>query len=363
MSFSFIFLEIFTKLFLSYNVPISKRGSFELEHKKINDYSILEPSQSIYKITRGEIIKDSLIYHINSHGQNGEDFTFKKNIDEIRIVFMGGSHIFDEDFHHFKGGPFTELVMTKFKKKNIRIINAGVPGHNLFQIFYRLKYDILRFKPDIVILNSIWNDLKVINRYNQKKKWIKAPSDMPDKNPLIHSMNKYDDALGWSIVYRKVRDYYWMKKYKINFNKQLTEQIASINEEDYQGDVKLGLENHYIKYLNKSIKFMKDNKILPIIAIEERLVNSDNSKSEKSKIQYQMVNVKNHDELVNLFEKCDSILYQISKKEEIILFDINKEIPKNLKYFRDHVHTTEVGSRFMAEEYFQRLKPIVENMF
>jgi hypothetical protein len=44
MSFSFIFLEIFTKLFLSYNVPISKRGLFELEHKKINDYSILEPS-------------------------------------------------------------------------------------------------------------------------------------------------------------------------------------------------------------------------------------------------------------------------------------------------------------------------------
>ena len=95
-------------------MPISKRGLFELEHKKINDYSILEPSQSIYKITRGEIIKDSLIYHINSHGQNGEDFTFKKNIDEIRIVFMGGSHIFDQDFHHFKGGPFTELVMTKF---------------------------------------------------------------------------------------------------------------------------------------------------------------------------------------------------------------------------------------------------------
>ena len=100
---------------------------------------------------------------------------------------------------------------------------------------------------------------------------------MPDKNPLIDSMNKYDGVLGWSIVYRKVRDYYWMKKFKINFNKQLTEQISSINKEEYQSDVKLGLENHFIKYLNKSIKFMKEKQILPIIAIEERLVNADNS--------------------------------------------------------------------------------------
>jgi len=76
-----------------------------------------------------------------------------------------------------------------------------------------------------------------------------------------------------------------------------------------------------------------------------------------------MVDAMNHDELVNLFDKFDSILYQISKKEEIKLFDINKEIPENLKYFRDHVHITEAGSRFMAEEYFQRLKPIVGNMF
>lgn len=362
VSLSFTITEISSRIFLSYNVPIHKRINFELKYKEVNNYQILEPFQSLFKVTRGEIIQDSLFYYINRYGQNGTDFDFKKKDGELRIVFMGGSHIFDQGFHHFKGGPFTELIMTKFKQENIRIINAGIPGNNLSDIFNRLKHDILNFEPDIVIINSIWNDLKVINRYNERKIWVKKSNSI-DKNPIIHSMNKYDDYLGWSSVYRKVRDYYWMKKFRINFNSQITEQINNINREEYQGDVRLGLLNHYVKYLNKSIQLLKENNILPILAIEERLINSNNSKDEKNKIQYRMVNLDKHDELVSLYEKCDSVLYEISKKHDITLFDINKEMPKNLKYFTDHVHTTELGSRFMAEEYFKRLKPIVENRF
>ena len=37
------------------------------------------------------------------------------------------------------------------------------------------------------------------------------------------------------------------------------------------------------------------------------------------------------------------------------ILDINDQIPKNLNYFVDHVHTTEIGSRFRAEEYLKFL--------
>lgn len=324
------------------------------------NHSILEPNQIMYKVTRGEIVKDSILYRINSHGQNSSDYSFKKDDDEIRIIFMGGSHIFDQEFHHFKGGPFTELIMSKFKNKNIRIINAGIPGYNMSHIYNRIKYDILRLDPDIVILNSIWNDIKVINRYDQKKTFKNNSSNKPKKNPLIHSMNQYDEIFGWSVVYRKIRDYYWMKRFRINFNKELTEKILISENEEYQGNIELGLKMHYFELLDKSIKLLKQNGALPILAIEERLVNSNNTDLEKRKIKYQMAKVKSHDELVSLFNKCDSILYQIAEKEDLILFDVNSLMPKNLEYFTDHVHTTEMGSRFMAVQYFKLLESLLE---
>ena len=68
-----------------------------------------------------------------------------------------------------------------------------------------------------------------------------------------------------------------------------------------------------------------------------------------------MVNVKSHLELVELFNKCDSILYNISKIKDVHIIDINDQMPKNLNYFVDHVHTTEKGSRFRAEKYVKYL--------
>ena len=43
------------------------------------------------------------------------------------------------------------------------------------------------------------------------------------------------------------------------------------------------------------------------------------------KIKYPMVSINNHDELVYLFEQCDSLLYQIAQTNNLYYININKK--------------------------------------
>ena len=75
-----------------------------------------------------------------------------------------------------------------------------------------------------------------------------------------------------------------------------------------------------------------------------------------------MINITSHNELVNIYNQCDSVLYGLSFNNDIYLFNVNNKIPHNLDYFSDHVHTTKLGSQFMANEYFKYLSPIVDSL-
>ena len=79
------------------------------------------------------------MYHINSFGQRGDDYLLEKTDDEIRVIFIGGSHIFDMNYYDYDGGDFTKQIMKKMDK-SVRVINAGVPGHTMVNLSKRIKF-------------------------------------------------------------------------------------------------------------------------------------------------------------------------------------------------------------------------------
>ena len=361
----FLLLEISARLFMNYNNPFDERWSMKLLYEDSPYGTTFSPNQIIYKTLKGKIQTDSITYKINQYNQRGDRYNLEKSENEIRIVFVGGSHIFDMYYFNYDGGDFSKDLENKFINKHVKIINAGVPGHTLQNITTRIEKDILKYNPDIVIINSIWNDLKIITRYQdstitQTKAHIKKIS-LPEKNPLVYKVNIYDTIFGYSVVYRKIRDYYWSKKMGIGLNKMVIEDFIS-SEHYIKKDYKSGLSEYYEKSLLRCIKFLKENNIMPILAIEERLIDANNKIVQKKRIQYGMINITSHNELVNIFNQCDSVLYGLSSNNDIYLFNVNNKIPHNLDYFSDHVHTTKLGSQFMANEYFKYLSPIVDSL-
>lgn len=366
-----LLLEISSRTLLSNNLPFEERFRMNLKYIDSPNGTTLSPNQIIYHTSQGMVVKDSIKYKINSFGQRGDSYELEKTTDEIRIVFMGGSHIFDLNYYYYDGGSFTRDLMQKFNNQLINVINTGVPGYTMKNIATRIEQDIINYNPDIVIINSIWNDIKVITKFDTSKTipLIKKEKsiDLPNKNPLSNKVNVYDSIFGRSSVYRKIRDYYWYNKLNIGSDKLV---IESIINKDYLSSkvfdrslISLGLIQHYQYNVLRSIELLKKNNIIPVIAIEERLIDYNNKIEEKRKIKYQMVGVNTHKELVDLFAQCDSLLIDIANNENIYLININKKIPSTLSYFTDHVHTTPLGSQFMANEYYNILQPLIDSLF
>lgn len=99
------------------------------------------------------------MYRVNQEGFRGEDFP--GNIENKKcILTLGESTTFGWGVKDNETYPF--FLMNQFPEKdNVYVINGGVPSYTSSQTLVYLK-EILTmgdFKPDIVLINILWNDI------------------------------------------------------------------------------------------------------------------------------------------------------------------------------------------------------------
>jgi hypothetical protein len=93
--------------------------------------------------------------------------TLRKPEDAYRVIVLGGSTVMGD------GAPRPSQNIVGMLRKGVRergltgpggkrveLINAGVDGYNSAQEYLYLVSDLLRFKPDLVIVYDGWNDSK-----------------------------------------------------------------------------------------------------------------------------------------------------------------------------------------------------------
>ncbi len=337
------------------NASFSERYVMNLGYEP-SGYSRMwfRPNQTIYETDEGKVQKNKPKFHINNWGYRGEDFGLIKDSNEIRIAILGGSHVFDLNSLNYEGNyGFAKILEQKLNDLdyNCRVINGGVPGANTCDFPTKIHFDLSRYSIDYLIINSIWNDTKWISKMTDSTQLIRTGSSATKSrpNPFVKRVNFLDYALGWSIFYRKVRDFYWRKKLKTHLKGEVIEGVIS-NKDTLLTNFELGL-TQYKKNIEASIKLAQQIGARPVLAIEERLVSRTNTEAEKETISYQMVNVKNHEELVSIFEGCDQILMDCATEFDLPLLNANQFMKGGLNYFKDHVHTTPLGSERIAEIY------------
>jgi hypothetical protein len=319
------------------------------------------PNQVIFERDEDKVLHDKPRYRINSYGYRGEEFPLEKAPDEIRIVFLGGSHVFDVCSYDYRGDlGFPHLVQSCFRDAgyNVRAINAGLPGNDTRYFVPKLILDLHRLCPDIVIASSIWNDLKWISRADKDTLFLRFSPKAIRKNPMTERVNFLDAVLGFSALYRKLRDSYWRRKLKLQQDKVIHEGIPDANLSD-PGNYSRGLEQ-YRQNLSAVVALARSIGAVPILAVEERLVGPEVSEEDKRKIPYHMVNVSTHAELAHLFKECESVMATVARDLDVPLIDIQPEMEGRSEYFFDHIHTSSKGSRFIAGRYFEFLKSVVD---
>jgi hypothetical protein len=106
------------------------------------------------------------IVRTNKQGwRHDNDFTITKPPNTIRIVGLGDSYMFGQGCGQNENAlSFLEqLLNAQFPQKKWEVINTSVPGYNTVMEVETLKRKALTYKPDIVIIEYIANDMDLPN--------------------------------------------------------------------------------------------------------------------------------------------------------------------------------------------------------
>ena len=355
----FIIIEITARLIMAGNAPFSERVKGNIAYSP-SAYSMrwMNSDQEILHIENNEANSEKVKYSISERGyRDGMDLREKK-AGELRIAILGGSHVFDAFSYDFQSNySFSKLLENKLDEAGFssNVINAGIPGANTCDFVTQVMFELSAYDLDYLIFNSAWNDIKWISKARKERQIIRFLPAAMRGNPFVEKVNNLDRLFGWSVVYRKVRDLYWKKKFNIDHN-GMVEGLST--KEKIESNPALGFEQYAIN-LESSILIAKSLGIKPIIAIEERLVSHDNSEKDKAIIQYGMMNLSSHSELADYFESIDSICLALAIKHQTPFFDANKEMVGNSEYFIDHIHTSPSGSEKIAQKYFEEFEKLL----
>jgi lysophospholipase L1-like esterase len=154
------------------------------EKQRLQKFEGNEGEADYYKSTPS----DDPINPINNQGFRGREIREKKP-GSIRIVCLGGSTTFGDGLDYADTYPalLQDMLDRKAGKGKFDVINGGQPGLKLSQINTLIKKEIIKLKPDIIILMNINNNFKAPNFWFVDMKGRESISDdLRDKQkPLI----------------------------------------------------------------------------------------------------------------------------------------------------------------------------------
>ena len=142
---------------------------------------------SKFKFTNKEFSLDT---EINAEGFQGKLFSIKKNEGEFRILFLGDSFTFgigsprDKSFVNVVESYLSEIKTTK----QIQIMNAGIPGSDPIFYLQILKRQMLKYKPDLVVMMINSSDVIDIARRGGNERFDDFGNMKPRERPWYYSL-------------------------------------------------------------------------------------------------------------------------------------------------------------------------------
>lgn len=284
---------------------------------------------------------------VNSHGFiSTPEISLKKPENTVRIVFLGGSSTAGTGFNlpDQETWPFKVVEMLKDKlDRNIDFINAAVGGYSTFESYGRLWSRVRFYKPDIIIINHVWNDMYYFNeKFGENPLLWRKGIDI-NKKIVVQSFSPMfiDNYISWSQFLVQLR----ITLERV-FNQNETGEIVPEDKKNME------LKEHYDE---RGLQIFRDNLILfksfgelfniPVFFCKQATLISENNTPEdmgKNMYYYHGFDHKAH---IDAYQRIYGIIEDVFPKDRII--DL-ASLSGNSSLFYDHVHPTPEGTERIA---------------
>jgi lysophospholipase L1-like esterase len=299
-------------------------------------------------------------YFINVWGYRGPEFSASKEPSTTRLLFLGGSAVFDQnvsDTNSFETNDWPHKVGRRLRARGLRVevINAGVPGHASADSLGRLLAQLWLFEPDYVLVYQAWNDIKLWHR--------KA---ITPETPLIRRVRPYDERRNPFIAYQGPVDeflshsqlYVKLRRRVLAHGLRLGGEGAIEVGATGSGWSRFGPEQFRLD-LELIVDACRNLGAVPILSTQGTLVTPDVSPEARERIRYDY-QLLTHEALAAAVEEANRIVRDVASEKGAPLMDVASQIGGREDLFADHVHMNAAGSdelaRVTSEFLVERLR-------
>jgi len=288
----------------------------------------------------GEGANGSIFYYINEKGYRGHNFELNKPAGKTRIMFYGGSNVFDIWMGEDQDWPHKiESILNASGHPEVEIINAGIPGHASFDCTGRLWSEGHVFRPDYVVFCGAWNDIKKHFRFSEPLLRQVQPY-VEDSDPRLNYQGRLDRFLcEHSQLFVRIRQRYYDWKLKADL-----EGAVAQREGTFDFDLQEEALKQYKLNVQLFVDCAKDIGAVPVLMTEPRLI----VRADDDVRDAQPKGRSGDETLLTAYERIEQILRDIATSKSALLIDSSKELNGKREFFADRVHLTERGSSELA---------------
>ena len=224
-----------------------------------------------------------------------------------------------------------EEILNSGSPNSYQVLNAGVGSYSSFQGLQRLKYALLKYKPDIVTIYFGWNDHWIANipdnRVRMKGAWEVG---------LVNFLERFRTYQAYHLAITRVKDTFKQAK------KAGEPPTFRVSQEDYG------------KNLNAMIDLCQANGIRPVLMT---------APYDPSQLKPSPIFPFPAETLVRTHRDYNNIVRQVGALRQAPVIDLESaftqlEKQQPLAYFSDGTHFTPVGCRLVAGLIIQRLQEL-----
>ena len=288
---------------------------FKFEYDKKENYKKLIPGDYI--------LNKNALMHINSSGFRGVEISGVKTM--ARLFMMGGSSTLGADNSDNKTYPYlTQDVLKKRYGKDIEVINGGIGGVNISEIYHLLEKEVFDLSPDMVTIYSGYNNWNV-----------KSREGIGWRSVLFHIKEFF---IGKSLLFCTINEKIQLLKNQncsaLYYNPGVAEAI--LQDQKIWSDFRLYLEKICISAKRRNIRVVLITQ--PLYLVDR---NPDNFWEDKKLWEKH-------------YEMTNAIIKDVAKEQGVLCIDVASHFDRldpdhKRELFVDVVHLTDKGNMAVAE--------------
>jgi len=288
---------------------------------------------------------------------------------ELEIVFLGGSSTesvwVDED----KRFPsLTGRLLEASLGRRVNTYNSGVSGNNTMHANILLLAKIVPLRPDVVVLMNNLNDLGtlfLLETYWREhfNRGIIFPRQAlladQEGGRLMKAVTAVRDLFFpnlWLTV-REVLDPVWPRK-----GGEAIDEVAEFRgrKVTYDGD---RIRQQFRDSLETFVAIARAWQIVPVLMTQPNRFDhpEDPENASFGKRREKDFGIP-FAEYIRLYKSMNETIREVAREKDLLLIDLELEIPSGAKYQYDAIHFTEAGSEITSRKIAVKIEPLLKKI-